>query len=84
MSRHTMLMTLMGGLVLGTGCPDVYGKGGKLDRAMEKDIDELHGERKRELRMQGVEMEEDEEGSCPEDKVEVRDCTSLSCKVECQ
>ncbi|WNG42712.1 hypothetical protein F0U60_00335 [Archangium minus] len=82
MSRHTMLMTLMGGLVLGTGCPDVYGKGGKLDRAMEKDINDNHDERKREWRNQG--MEDDEEESCPEGKVKVRDCISLPCKVECK
>lgn len=82
MSRHAMLMTVMGGLVLGTGCPDVYGKGGKLDRAMEKDINDHHDERKRELRNQGV--EDDEEGHCPEGKVEVRDCISVPCKTECQ
>ena len=82
MSRRAMLMGLMGLLVLGTACPDVYGIGGKLDRAMEKDIKEMHEERRRELKDPGA--DDDEEWHCPEGKVEVRDCTSLPCKVECQ
>lgn len=85
MSQRAMLVTMVGWLVLGIGCPDVYGKGGKLDRAMEKDLQEMHEERKRELREKKEQnLEDDEEWNCPEGKVLVRDCTSLPCKVECQ
>jgi hypothetical protein len=49
---------------------------------MEKDLKEMHEERKRELKDPGA--DDDEEWHCPEGKVEVRDCTSLPCKVECQ
>jgi hypothetical protein len=77
-----MLVAVMGLSVLGTGCPDVYGKGGKIDQAMAKDIKDMQEERKRELREQR--MDDDEGWHCPEGKVEVHDCTSLPCKVECQ
>jgi hypothetical protein len=81
MSRRAVLVAVMGLSMLGTGCPDVYGIGGKLDQAMAKDIQEMQEERRRELRER---QEEVEEGSCPEGKVEVLDCTSYPCKVQCQ
>jgi hypothetical protein len=82
MRQRAMLTVAMGLLVLGTGCPEVYGKGGTLDQAMEKDLKAMQEERRRELRERNP--DDDEEGQCPEGKVEVRDCTSLPCKVECQ
>ena len=84
MSQRAMLAAVVGLLVLGTGCPDVYGKGGKLDQAMEKDVKDMHEERKRELRERERSMDDDEGWHCPDGKVEVRDCTSLPCKVSCQ
>jgi hypothetical protein len=74
----------MGLSLLGTGCPDTYGIGGKLDRAMAKDIQQMQEERRRESAESLQDVEDDEEGFCPEGKVEVRDCTSYPCKVECQ
>jgi hypothetical protein len=79
-----MLAAVMGWLVLATGCPDVYGKGGKLDQAMSKDIKDMQEERKRELRERREDMDDDEGQYCPEGKVEVRDCTSYPCTLECQ
>jgi hypothetical protein len=86
MNHHALLATAVGVLVLGVSCPDVYGKGGKLDQAMARDIEALHQERKRELRMKErlEDPEDDEQRLCPEDKIQVEDCTSLPCKVECQ
>ncbi|HEX5752521.1 MAG TPA: hypothetical protein VFZ09_40320 [Archangium sp.] len=84
MTRRAMLAAVMGLLILGTGCPDVYGKGGKLDQAMAKDIQDMQEERRRELRERREDMEDDEGQHCPEGKMEVRDCTSYPCKVECQ
>ncbi|WP_257457647.1 hypothetical protein [Archangium lipolyticum] len=82
--RRAMLIAAMGLMVLGTGCPEVYGKGGKLDQAMEMDLKAMQEERRRELKGREQELDDEEEGHCPEGKVEVRDCTSLPCKVECQ
>ncbi|WP_152622337.1 hypothetical protein [Archangium violaceum] len=84
MSRRAMLAVVVGLLVLGTGCPDVYGRGGKLDQAMAKDIKDMQEERRRELMERREDMDDDEGSHCPEGKVEVRDCTSYPCKVECQ
>ncbi|HYO70869.1 MAG TPA: hypothetical protein VEU33_32795 [Archangium sp.] len=83
MSRRVVLAAVLGLLVLGTGCPHTYRKGGKLDRAMQKDTDEKFEQREAEL--QGLEFEDDdEERICPPDKVEYRDCRTLPCKVTCQ
>ncbi|WNG32221.1 hypothetical protein F0U61_00320 [Archangium violaceum] len=83
MSRHTMLMAAIGLLMLGTGCPHTYRKGGKLDRAMQKDLKERFDERNAEF--ESVEPDEDEEESvCPAEKVEYWDCRSLPCEVTCK
>lgn len=83
MSRRTMLVATMGLLMLGTGCPHTYRKGGKLDRAMQKDLEKRFDEREAEL--DSVEPEEDEgESVCPADKVEYWDCRSPPCKVTCK
>jgi len=84
MSHRALLSAVMGLSLLGTGCPDTYGIGGKLDQAMAKDIQPMQEERRRESRERQQDVEDDEEGFCPEGKVEVRDCTSYPCKVECQ
>ena len=83
MSRRAMLAAVMGMLVLGTGCPHTYRKGGKLDRAMQKDTNDRFKQREEEFRNQELE-EDDEERICPPDKVEDRDCRTLPCKVTCQ
>lgn len=83
MSRRGMLAAVMGLWVLGTGCPHTYRKGGKLDRAMQKDMEEKFEQREAEL--EGLEFEEDDEESiCPPDKVVHEDCRTLPCKVTCQ
>ena len=72
MSRCAMLAAVMG-----------FRKGGKLDRAIQKDTDERFEQREAELRSLELE-EEDEERICPDDKVEYQDCRTLPCKVTCQ
>ncbi|PTL77077.1 hypothetical protein [Vitiosangium sp. GDMCC 1.1324] len=81
-----MLMTMVGLLMLGTGCPHTYRKGGKLDRAMQKDMEERFDERDAEFeRVRSEEDEDDEEERvCPADKVESWDCSSQPCKVMCK
>lgn len=32
-------------LIISTGCPDTWGKGGKMDRAMAKDIQQATGQK---------------------------------------
>ncbi len=82
MSQRAMLAAVMGMLVLGTGCPHTYRRGGKLDRAMQKDREEEFKEREE---FKSLEFEEDdEERTCPDDKVEYRDCRTLPCTVTCQ
>ena len=83
MSHRAMLATVMGLLMLGTGCPHTYRKGGKLDRAMQKDTKEKFKQRDEEFRSLELE-EDDEERICPDDKVEYRDCRTLPCTVTCQ
>jgi hypothetical protein len=78
-----MPAAVMGLLMLGTGCPHTYRKGGKLDRAMQKDMDEKFEQRHEEFRSLELE-EDDEERICPDDKVEYRDCRTLPCTVTCQ
>ncbi len=46
--RFTVGLALLVGS-LGTGCPELYGKDGYLDDAMEKDIQEQQEERRQEL-----------------------------------
>lgn len=82
MSRRAMLVAVMGLLMLGTGCPHTYRKGGKLDRAMQKDREEEF--QRREEESGSLELEEDDERICPDDKVEYRDCRTLPCTVTCQ
>ncbi|HZH15138.1 MAG TPA: hypothetical protein VE057_12360 [Archangium sp.] len=83
MSQRAMLAAVMGLLMLGTGCPHTYRKGGKLDRAMQKDTKEKFKQRDEEFR--SLELEEDDEESiCPDDKVEYRDCRTLPCTVTCE
>jgi hypothetical protein len=74
----------MGLSLLGTGCPDTYGIGGKLDQAMAKDIKDIQEERRRELRESQQDLDDEEGRHCPDGKREVWDCTSYPCKVECQ
>ena len=83
MSQRAMLVAVLGLLMLGTGCPHTYRKGGKLDRAMQKDREEEFKRRGEESR--SLELEEDEEERiCPDDKVESWDCRTLPCTVTCQ
>ncbi|HYO56374.1 hypothetical protein [Archangium sp.] len=84
MSQRAMLAAMVGLLMLGTGCPHTYRKGGKLDRAMQKDTDERFEQREAELKSLELEDEEEDERICPHDKVEYRDCQTLPCKVTCQ
>ena len=84
MSRRAMLMALMGLLVLATGCPHTYRMGGKLDRAMQKDMEEKFDERDAELETVKSEEEDEEESVCPADKVAYWDCRALPCKVTCK
>jgi hypothetical protein len=51
---------------------------------MAKDIKDMQEARKRELRERQEDLDDDEGWHCPEGKMEVRDCTSYPCKVECQ
>ncbi|WP_375769359.1 hypothetical protein NR798_00330 [Archangium gephyra] len=86
MSQRAMLAAVMGFLMLGTGCPHTYRKGGKLDRAMQQDMKDKFKQRGEEFRNQELEddEDEDEERICPDDKVEYRDCRTLPCTVTCQ
>jgi hypothetical protein len=52
-------LTLVAGTV-GTGCPETYGKGGYLDDAMQKDIEEQ--------RQRRLEEEKTLPGKCPDGK----------------
>ncbi|KFE70015.1 hypothetical protein DB31_5057 [Hyalangium minutum] len=65
-------LVLGGLLVVGTGCPHDWMKGGTNDRAMAKDMREM--------------LEDDEE--CPEGKTLRADCVNTlpdgSCRVTCQ
>ncbi|QRN97425.1 hypothetical protein JRI60_52280 [Archangium violaceum] len=97
MGQRAMLTAAMGLLVLGTGCPHTYRKGGTLDRAMEKDERENRQQRNQEFREEALrqevkqrnnqqekEEEEDEERICPDDKVEDWNCRTLPCQVTCK
>jgi hypothetical protein len=83
-SHRVMLTTAVWFLVLGTGCPHTYRKGGKLDRAMQKDMEENFEARQREFESLGFEDDDEEERVCPDGKVEDWDCRSPPCKVTCK
>lgn len=59
-------------------------KGGKLDRAMQKDMEEKFDERDAELESVRPDEDDEEENVCPADKVAYWDCRSLPCKVTCK
>ncbi|HEX8434021.1 hypothetical protein [Archangium sp.] len=88
MSQRAMLAAAVWILALGTGCPHTYRKGGKLDQAFEKDLNDNFRERKEEFRNvrqpDDEDEEEDEERYCPDDKVEDWDCRTLPCQVTCK
>jgi hypothetical protein len=65
-------------LLIGTGCPHDWVKGGTNDRAMAKDTREMLGE----------EQEDDDDGDCPEGMTLKKDCTEQladgTCPVKCR
>ena len=85
MQHRAMLFAVMGVLALGTGCPHTYRKGGKLDRAMRKDMEEKFQERHRELESVDprADEEEEEDWVCPEGTMPVRDCTAPNPVSQC-
>jgi hypothetical protein len=62
-------------LLVGTGCPHDWMKGGTNDRAMRKDMKALIPEQS---------QEEEEEEPCPEDKVATWTCEPLPCRWICE
>lgn len=77
-------MAMMGLVILGTGCPHTYRKGGKLDRAMQKDMEEKFDERDAEFEAARSEEEDEDENVCPAGKVANWDCRTQPCKVTCK
>jgi hypothetical protein len=68
-------LLMLGGLLLvGTGCPHDWMKGGTNDRAMRKDMKDLVPEQ----------SQEEEEEPCPEGKVAVWKCEPLPCRWICE
>ena len=90
MFQRAMLTATVTLLVLGTGCPHTYRKGGKLDRAMQKDQEEKFEERDREFKSVDPwdEEEEEEQLVCPKGTMPVRECGPPNpvskCEVKCQ
>ncbi len=89
MSQRAIVAAAVWLLALGTGCPHTYRKGGKLDRAMQKDMEEKFEERDREL--ETVEPwgdDEEEELVCPRGTMAVRECGPPNpvskCEVMCK
>jgi hypothetical protein len=75
MRRRFMLgVALLVGLV-GTGCPENYGKGGYLDDEMREDIDEA--------RKQRVEEQNTPPGMCPNGKPPRERCEGGICSRRC-
>ncbi|MFY0563860.1 hypothetical protein ACN28E_08440 [Archangium lansingense] len=68
---------------LGTGCPEVYGRGGYLDDAMREDIQEQMRERREQRR-----WEKEKPEPCPDGKPPTQVCDdpadSKKCHWECR
>lgn len=68
---------------MGTGCPEIYGKGGYLDDAMREDIHEQMRERREQRR-----QEQQQAPRCPEGKSAELVCAgsadSKQCHWECR
>lgn len=85
MARRAMLAAAAGWLLMCTGCPHAFGKGGTIDRAAHKDEQEFQRSLSvRPLFLEGTDDEEEEERICPDDMVQHEDCRQgPPCKVTC-
>lgn len=69
------LLVLVVVLLVGTGCPHDWMKGGTNDRAMRKDTRDL---------MPAVDEDEEEENPCAENQVATWKCDPLPCQWVCE
>jgi hypothetical protein len=85
MARRAVLAAAAGWLLISTGCPHAFGKGGTIDRAAHQDEKTFQQSLSGHPRLEAREDEEDEERICPDDMVQHEDCRQgPPCKVTCK